>query len=96
MLTLSRRAGESLVIGDDIEITIVEVAGGRVRIGVNAPRSVPVHRGEVHARIAEENKRAAAGAKHSTKRASMPAPPEQQEGVIVFDTGLPGLGSYRR
>jgi len=47
MLVLSRKKSESIVINDDITITIVEVRGDKVRLGINAPRSVPVHRKEV-------------------------------------------------
>ena len=51
MLVLSRRQGESIVIGDNITVTIMAVAGGRVKIGVSAPAEVPVHRDEVYQRI---------------------------------------------
>ena len=49
MLVLSRRTGEKIVIGDDIEIVVQKVAGGRVAIGVNAPNSVRILRGELEA-----------------------------------------------
>ncbi|WP_026911635.1 carbon storage regulator CsrA [Patulibacter minatonensis] len=61
MLIVSRREGEKLMIGDDVEITVVEVAGGAVKIGIEAPRSVPVYREELWAAVRDEN-RAAAGA----------------------------------
>ena len=48
MLVLSRHVDESLIIGNDIEIVVVEIRGDRVRLGVNAPREVPVHRREVY------------------------------------------------
>jgi carbon storage regulator len=51
MLVLTRRAGESLVIGDDVEVTILSVAGQKVRVGVQAPASVPVHRREIYVEI---------------------------------------------
>ena len=54
MLVLSRSLGERLVIGGNIEITLVQIAGGRVRLGINAPRDVPVYREEVARRIAGE------------------------------------------
>ena len=50
MLVLSRMNNESIVIGDDIVITVVEIRGDKVRLGVDAPREVPVHRREVYAR----------------------------------------------
>lgn len=47
MLVLSRKKGESIVIGDDIVVTIVEVRGDKIRLGIEAPRNVPVHRKEI-------------------------------------------------
>ncbi|NTV14071.1 MAG: carbon storage regulator CsrA [Desulfobulbaceae bacterium] len=58
MLVLTRKIGEGLVIGDDIKITVVEIKGGGVRIGIEAPASVKVHRQEVYQRIFQENKEA--------------------------------------
>ena len=54
MLILSRRAGESLKIGADITVTVLGVRGSQIRIGVNAPRHVPVHREELYERIQRE------------------------------------------
>lgn len=51
MLVLSRNANQSIKINDDITITVVEIRGGKVRLGVEAPRSVPVHRSEVYKAI---------------------------------------------
>jgi len=51
MLVLSRKKNESIVINDEIIITVVEVRGDKVRLGIQAPREVPVHRSEVHAAI---------------------------------------------
>lgn len=62
MLALSRKENESIIIGNDIEITILEVKGEQVKIGINAPKSVPVYREEVYAQIKEANKEAAADA----------------------------------
>lgn len=58
MLALSRKANESIIIGNDIEITILEVKGEQVKIGIKAPKSVPVYREEVYTQIKEENKEA--------------------------------------
>ncbi|MDD6070257.1 MAG: carbon storage regulator CsrA [Clostridiales bacterium] len=62
MLALSRKANESIIIGNDIEITILEVKGEQVKIGINAPKSVPVYREEVYEQIKEANKEAASDA----------------------------------
>ena len=53
MLILTRRSGETLAIGNDITVTVLGINGNQVRIGIEAPRDVPVHREEVAARIAE-------------------------------------------
>ena len=59
MLILTRKSGESITIGDDVKITVIEVKGKQVRIGIDAPRNYIIHREEVYFRIHEENKRAA-------------------------------------
>ena len=54
MLVLSRQKDESIVIGDDIEVTIVDVRGDKVRLGITAPKHIPVHRREVYEAIQRE------------------------------------------
>lgn len=54
MLILTRRVGEALKIGDNIDITILSIKGNQVRIGINAPKDVPVHREEIYSRIKDE------------------------------------------
>ena len=60
MLALSRKQGESIVIGNNIEITVLEAKGDQVKIGISAPKSVPVYRKEIYAQIQEENLEAVA------------------------------------
>jgi len=59
MLVLSRTRDETIMIGDDIEITIVDIRGDKVRLGINAPAEIPVHRKEVYDAIKRENAQAA-------------------------------------
>ncbi|HHX12625.1 MAG TPA: carbon storage regulator CsrA [Clostridiales bacterium] len=59
MLALSRKTNESIMIGNDIEITILEVKGDQVKIGISAPKSVPIYRKELYIQIQESNKEAA-------------------------------------
>lgn len=59
MLVLTRKLGEGITIGDDVTITIVELKGGNVRIGIDAPRDKKIYRQEVYNRIVEENRNAA-------------------------------------
>lgn len=59
MLILSRRPGESITIGDEIKVVVLEVKGRQVKIGIEAPAHIPVHRLEVYQKIQEENVRAA-------------------------------------
>ncbi len=54
MLVLSRQKDESIMIGDDVEIVIVDVRGDKVRLGINAPRSIAVHRKEIYLAIQKE------------------------------------------
>ena len=58
MLVLSRQRDESIIIGDNITVTIVDIRGEKVRLGIDAPTEVPVHRREVHEAIQRENLRA--------------------------------------
>lgn len=59
MLALSRKKDEAVIINDDIEITIIEIKGDQVKIGISAPKSVPIYRKEVYMQIQNANKEAA-------------------------------------
>lgn len=59
MLALSRKKGEALIINNNVEVTILEVKGDQVKIGITAPKEVPVYRKEVYLQIQEANKAAA-------------------------------------
>ena len=58
MLVLSRHRDESIMIGDNVVVTIVDIRGDKVRLGIDAPQEIPVHRQEVYEAIQRENKRA--------------------------------------
>ena len=72
MLVLSRQRDQSIMIGDDIEITIVDVRGDKVRIGINAPKSISVHRKEVYEAIHREQQ-------ENAKRSHKDAPPSKPD-----------------
>ena len=74
MLMMTRRAGQKIVLGDGIVIEVVEVAGNTVRLGVDAPRSVPVYREEIWTAVRAENEAAA------NAPASLPSAPPQPPG----------------
>ena len=58
MLALARKVNESIMIGNDIDITVLEIKGDQIKLGVKAPKSVPIYRKELYVQIKEENKQA--------------------------------------
>ena len=92
MLVLSRRMKESICIGDGIEVRVLEVSGGRVRLGITAPAEVPVHRSEVAARLSEFH-----ADSHSPTGQKQPLPDQQPVIANVnVDAGVvPGAGDVR-
>lgn len=59
MLALARKINQSIMLGNDIEVTLLEIKGDQVKIGISAPKSVPIYRKELYTQIQEENKEAA-------------------------------------
>lgn len=70
MLVLSRHRDESIMIGDDVVVTIVDIRGDKVRLGIEAPQSIPVHRQEVYDAIQRENKQSSATPSGAGKKVS--------------------------
>ena len=59
MLALSRKKDEAIIINDDVEVTVIEIKGDQVKLGITAPKSVPIYRKEVYVQIKDANKEAA-------------------------------------
>ena len=68
MLVLTRKSNQSIMIGDDIEVSVLSIMGEKVRIGIQAPRDVPVFRREVYLEIQQEREGVAAGTRRSASR----------------------------
>jgi len=73
MLVLSRKTGESIVIGNDVVITVLEVRGDQIRIGIDAPRTVTVNRKEVHDELTAANRDASGAVDADLSRLPKPA-----------------------
>ena len=69
MLVLGRRTGENIRIGDDIKVIVLEVRGGQIKLGIEAPLDVQVHREEIYERIQRQNRRAAGTTPHELRDA---------------------------
>ncbi|HEX5105512.1 MAG TPA: carbon storage regulator CsrA [Pirellulaceae bacterium] len=74
MLVLSRHRDESIMIGDDIVVTIVDIRGDKVRLGIEAPTAIPVHRQEVYEAIQRENRKATQLKPEDTRDLGRPNP----------------------
>lgn len=72
MLVLSRQRDESIMIGDNVQITIVDIRGDKVRLGIMAPSEIPVHRKEVYDAIQRENRKAAGLATDDVPEGAVP------------------------
>ena len=72
MLVLTRRPGESIVVGENIIITVIEIKGGQVRIGIDAPREVDVYREEIYEQVKQENLSAIANVEEIRKAVQDP------------------------
>jgi len=77
MLVLSRQRDESIMIGDDVEITIVDVRGDKVRLGITAPKSIPVHRREIYDAIQREKAQKAEAEAHGNPAGETTEKPEE-------------------
>ena len=77
MLVLARQRDESIIIGDDVEVTVVDIRGDKVRLGINAPRSTSVHRKEIYEAIQRENRQAAKVQPHDLPNLGTTQPPKQ-------------------
>ena len=88
MLVLSRQRDETIMIGDDVEVTIVDIRGDKVRLGINAPRHITVHRKEVYEAIKRENQ--AAAQVKPEDLAGLPATPPAARPPAPADTAAAG------
>jgi len=76
VLVLTRKLNQSILIGDDIEIVVLEIKGGQIRLGINAPRHVQILRKEIYHEVREENRKATLMSQKRVNRASQVFPPD--------------------
>ncbi len=80
MLVLTRKLGESVTIGDEVKISVIEIKGRQVRLGIEAPRHMTIHREEVYTKIQEENRRAASAKAVNMESLIKLFPPPEEKG----------------
>jgi carbon storage regulator len=90
MLVLTRRAGESVRIGDDVTVTVLDVRGEVVRVGIQAPRSVAVHRDEIYRALRHANQQAAASATRATTGSAVEDDPVARLSSALREAGRDG------
>ncbi len=88
-MVLSRQKDESIIIGDDVEVTIVDVRGDKVRLGINAPRSISVHRKEIYEAIQREKAQKAAEEAAAAEKTSAEGEPEAKPDEAKPDEAKP-------
>jgi carbon storage regulator len=79
VLILTRKLGEGIIIGTEVVVRVVDIKGGQVKLGIDAPHATSVHREEVHRRICQENLRAAAHAPRSLDDIMRARPPDGED-----------------
>ena len=92
MLILTRKPGESLYIGDNVKVTIVEIKGNQIRVGIDAPPELRIYREEIYLQILDENKKAAEAA--STSSAGLDSLSTAWSGRKVSDPSRKGLAAF--
>ncbi len=85
MLVLARKVGQQIIIGEQIEVTVLEVRGEQVRLGINAPRSISVHRKELLEQVASENVQAAAVDRETMSKAMEAVERDRKAGDAAED-----------